>query len=144
MNKQKTLLRIVKTWDLNPKPEYRGFRCANCQNYMKKAWHHWLLEGGYKTPVHFCNKCEKDFKAEKTKTAKPILRVNKSKFTRPNAKLKAVINKLNVKSKSIYKTFVCDNCGRNLHKAYHIWNILKKDLVETHLCKQCGNKILIK
>jgi len=29
--KTKTLLRIVKTWNIKEKPEYRGFRCASCQ-----------------------------------------------------------------------------------------------------------------
>jgi len=56
--KTKTLLRIVKTWNLNKKPEYRGFRCANCQRHIFKAWHYELDEGGYKTPVHFCKKCK--------------------------------------------------------------------------------------
>jgi len=40
--KQHALLRIVQTWNLNPKPEYRGFRCANCQRYIHRSWHHWL------------------------------------------------------------------------------------------------------
>jgi len=60
--KTKTLLKIVKTWNLSKKPEYRGFRCANCQKYMRKAWHYWLNEGGYKTPVHFCSKCKINLK----------------------------------------------------------------------------------
>jgi len=55
--KAKILLRIVKTWDIQEKPEYREFRCANCQRYIFKAWHYYLDEGGYKTPVHFCKKC---------------------------------------------------------------------------------------
>lgn len=138
MKDQEILLRIVKTWDLNPKSEYRGFRCASCQNYVKKAWHHWLTDGGYKAPVHFCNKCEKDFKSKKINTKKPISKLNRLKFSKPDAETKRLIGKLNVKSKPTYKTFVCDNCERKLHKAYHIWTILKKDLVETHLCKQCG------
>ena len=66
---------------MNPKPEYRGFRCANCQKYMRKAWHHWLFKGGYKTPVHFCIRCEKDFKLNKIKTNKPGILVDKSKFS---------------------------------------------------------------
>lgn len=42
MDKQELLLKIVKTWSLNQNPEYRGFRCANCQEYIKKAWYHRL------------------------------------------------------------------------------------------------------
>jgi len=55
---QKNLLRIVKTWKISDKPEYRGFRCASCQKYIHKAWHHQLRTGGYRTPVHFCNLCK--------------------------------------------------------------------------------------
>lgn len=64
---QKVLLCIVQGWDINENTEYRGFRCASCQKYMYKAWHHWLKEGGYKTPVHFCNDCETKFKSLKIK-----------------------------------------------------------------------------
>lgn len=59
---QKILLQIVKKWKISKKPEYRGFRCANCQKYIHKAWHYWLNEGGYKIPVHFCNKCKAKLK----------------------------------------------------------------------------------
>lgn len=64
---QKILLRIVQEWKINQKPEYRGFRCAKCQKYIHKAWHHWLKTAGFKTPVHFCNSCEKKFKLLKIK-----------------------------------------------------------------------------
>ncbi len=60
--KKDILLKIVQTWRLNKEPEYRGFRCANCQKYIHKAWHRWLKTGGFKTPVHFCNDCEKKIK----------------------------------------------------------------------------------
>ena len=59
---QNFLLKIVKKWKINRKPEYRGFRCGGCQKYLHKAWHHWLKKGGYKTLVHFCNSCERKFK----------------------------------------------------------------------------------
>lgn len=65
MDNSKTLLKIVKTWNIKLQPEYRGFRCANCQRYIHKAWHHYLDYGGYKTPVHFCNKCQKKSKLNK-------------------------------------------------------------------------------
>lgn len=41
------------------RPEYRGFRCADCQRYLHKAWHYYLNYNGFKTPVHFCNICQK-------------------------------------------------------------------------------------
>ena len=56
------LLQIVRTWKISRKPEYRGFRCANCQKYIHKSWHRWLRTGSFKTPVHFCNDCEKKIK----------------------------------------------------------------------------------
>ncbi|MCL5784224.1 MAG: hypothetical protein M1142_02620 [Patescibacteria group bacterium] len=61
MDNDKTLLKIVKTWNIKMQPEYRGFRCADCQRYLHKAWHHYLNYGGFKTPVHFCNNCQKKF-----------------------------------------------------------------------------------
>lgn len=64
---QKILLRIVKNWKISLTPEYRGFRCADCQKYISSAWHHWLKQGGYRTPVHFCNTCEDKFKSLKIK-----------------------------------------------------------------------------
>jgi type II secretory ATPase GspE/PulE/Tfp pilus assembly ATPase PilB-like protein len=35
MDKEK-LLRIVQSWNINKGPEYRGFRCANCQRYIAR------------------------------------------------------------------------------------------------------------
>jgi len=58
MNKEK-ILKIVKSWKINPVPEYRGFRCAKCQRFMRKAWHVWLNHKGYKLEVHFCKECFK-------------------------------------------------------------------------------------
>jgi DNA replicative helicase MCM subunit Mcm2 (Cdc46/Mcm family) len=148
MNNKKVLLRIVQGWNLNPKPEYRGFRCANCQKSIRKGWYHWLTTGGYKTPVHFCDECEKKFKLNKIKTEKPAIKVNKSKFIKfpedIKSKFQKSVQKWNIKPKSICKIFACDNCGKNMFKAYHIWFVLKGTLVEVHFCKQCGNKINIK
>ncbi|OGZ34320.1 MAG: hypothetical protein A3I88_03710 [Candidatus Portnoybacteria bacterium RIFCSPLOWO2_12_FULL_39_9] len=144
---QETLLKIVKTWNLNPKTEYREFRCANCQRYTHKAWHHWLFKRRYKTPVHFCNKCEKDFRLNKIKTNKPGTPVDKSKFNlnkfSENIKVKLIkiTNNWNTKAKPIYKIFTCDDCGINMYKAYHIWFTLKGILIEAHLCKKCGKGV---
>ncbi len=63
-NTQKALLKIVRTWIIKLTPEYRGFRCADCQKYIHKAWHHFLNYGGFKTPVHFCNKCQRKINLE--------------------------------------------------------------------------------
>lgn len=147
MNNQKVLLRIVQTWDINPKPEYRGFRCGNCQKYIRRAWYNWLTTGGYKTPVHFCDRCEKKFRLHEIKVKKPIVKVNKSKFIKfpenIRLKLQKAVQRWNTKSKPIYKIFTCDNCGKNMFKTYHIWFNSKGTLVEVHFCRQCGNKIKI-
>lgn len=144
MNSQKTLLKIVKTWNINPKPEYRGFRCANCQKVIREAWYHWLVMNGYKTPVHFCNRCENKFRLNKIKIEKPVIKVNKSKFMdfpeNIKSKLQKAVHNWNIKSKPIYKIFTCDSCGKNMFKAYHIWFILKGTLIEVHFCRQCGEK----
>ena len=145
MTSQKILLKIVKTWKINPKPEYRGFGCANCQKPIRKAWYHWLNQGGYKLPVHFCNRCEKKFRLNKIEVKKPVVKVNKSKFIKfpenIKTKLQKVVRKWNTKSEPIYKTFVCDNRGKKMFKAYHIWFILKETLIEVHFCKQCGDRM---
>ena len=144
-NSQKLLLKIVKTWDLKPEPEYRGFRCANCQKYMAKAWHHWLFTGGYKTPVHFCNKCENNFRSSKTETKNPEVRVAKGNFQYniPQAihnQLEKIAFRWNIKADPVYKAFICDNCQRKMGKAYYIWFSIGIILAEAHFCKNCGNK----
>ena len=141
---QKFLLKIVQTWDLNPNPEYRGFRCANCQKYMRKAWYHWLTEGGYKTPVHFCNDCEEKFKSNKIKINKSKIVINRSRFKlygEKKAELMKLSEKWNTKVGPIYKMFTCDSCRRDMYRAYHVWLAEKGNLIEIHLCKKCGEKI---
>lgn len=59
----KRILRIVRKWNAK-KPEYRTFRCGNCQKTMRKAWHVWLYDGGFKTEVHFCKRCGKQLGLE--------------------------------------------------------------------------------
>lgn len=58
---QNLLLEIVKSWQIPQLPEYRGFRCANCQRYIFKAWHYLLNKNEYLTPVHFCKNCQRKF-----------------------------------------------------------------------------------
>jgi hypothetical protein len=60
MDKEK-LLKTVQSWDKKMTPEYRGFRCANCSKYMRKAWHIWFDYKGFKCEIHLCKKCYKDY-----------------------------------------------------------------------------------
>ena len=144
--KTKTLLKIVETWKLNEKPEYRGFRCANCQKYMHKAYYYWLDTKGYKTPVHFCRQCQKLFESfhiRITKLSHPINRKTfglkfEQKFIQ---KCKSIAKKWNTKANPVYKTFVCDECGDNMHKAYHVWLNINSRLIEVHFCQKCGHKL---
>lgn len=60
MDKRK-LIDTVKSWSIESQPEYRYFRCANCQDYLKEAWHIWFEDEGFKCEVHLCKKCFKEY-----------------------------------------------------------------------------------
>ncbi|MBI4149174.1 hypothetical protein HY491_01880 [Candidatus Woesearchaeota archaeon] len=144
MNKQQALLQIVRAWNVNEKPEHRGFRCAACQTYMKQAWHHWLHTGGYTLPVHFCEQCEQDFRAGKISSGKAVL-VDKTRFSwyskGVQSKLKHIVRSWNIRAKPIFKPFTCDDCGKPFTEMYHIWyNNNAWTLAEVHLCKGCAQK----
>jgi len=144
--KTKTLLKIVKTWNLSKKPEYRGFRCANCQKYMRKVYYYWLDGSGYLTPVHFCKECQKKFESSEIQITKPRLPVNRKTFGLDFGEEiiqmgRNIIKKWKIKAKPKYKIFTCDNCGKNMYKAYHTWLNIKNRLVEIHFCKKCGDKL---
>lgn len=139
-------LKIVKTWQLKELPEFRGFRCANCQKYMNKAWYHWLDEGGYKTPVHFCDKCEKEYGCSQIKILNLPVRFNRKKFgfafpPQIKSKIINIAGKWDTKAKPVYKMFTCDECQRSMIKAYHVWANLNNTLIETHFCWECGQKL---
>jgi len=106
--KQKVLLRIVKTWKINNKPEYRGFRCADCQKYIHRAWHYFLKTGGYRTPVHFCNLCQ----AKLSTLNKGIYKV----FTCDNCgkKMYKAWHVWTKKGKVLSEAHFCKECGKKL------------------------------
>jgi RNase P subunit RPR2 len=145
--KQDALFRIAQTWNLNLEPEYRGFRCANCQRYIAKAWHHWLSSRGYRNPVHLCQQCEAAYKKGEIAVKGPKRPVLMSRFFKNlsgnvRAKLKRISRQWHLGERPVYKTFACDQCRKPLRKAYHVWAHLDKNLTETHLCRHCG-KILL-
>jgi len=145
MKRDEVLLRIVRTWRPSDRPEYRGFRCANCQRRIHKAWHHWLDASGYKTPVHFCDSCEKKFRASKIKITKPEIKVNRKNFGMKfppgvERKIREAAARWNTKAKPKYKTFTCDECGRRVRKARHVWFNDRGTLVEVHFCKEDGRR----
>lgn len=107
MHNQKTFLKIVQTWKISYTPEYRGLRCADCQRYMHKAYHHFLNYGGFKCPVHLCQECEAKFRKD------------------------------GGKGKSEYRIFTCDRCSINHFKMFHVWDKQGSTLIEAHFCKNC-------
>ena len=144
--KQDALLRIVQTWNLNPKPEYRGFRCAHCQRYIRRSWHHWLHSKGYKTPVHLCQDCEKKSRKGNLKVVARERSVVKSRFSlnlseKVTQDLRGIVRSWRSLDKVIHKSFTCDKCKASVYKAYHVWTYIDKDLVETHFCKHCKDQL---
>ena len=144
--KQDLLLSVVRTWKINPKPEYRGFRCASCQRYLYSSWHHWLNSGGYKIPVHLCQSCEKKSCAGKLKNRLPRRTVVRSRFytnlpKKVKTRLKAIVRSWRLPKKAVRKRFSCDTCRTHLHRAYHVGTNVGRNLVETHFCKRCGDRL---
>lgn len=162
---QQLLLNVVETWRLSDLPEYRGFRCANCQEYKNEAWYHWLNKGDYRLPVHMCaDKCEPAFQSgeihiddEKRKA------VDRQTFGENNPYPTTAIKRFSeiVASWPEYeppklKAFVCDDCNENLtieklpdgteqRQGYHVWWKMpdNKTLAELHFHKACGDKLNI-
>lgn len=153
---QELLLKIVETWRLKEVPEYRGFRCANCQGYKNKAWYHWLNCGGYKIPVHMCvDKCEPEFRKgliEVDETKRQIVDRNmfgnSYKFSdTAQKKFIQIVNLWPVDKEVELKNFVCDVCGQELEtdtdgqrKGVHTWWKMPDNitLAELHFHKSCA------
>lgn len=64
---QSDLLEIIKKWEILKKrpirqwsPEYRNFTCGNCYREVRKVWHVWCFEGGFKQEMHLCKQCGKE------------------------------------------------------------------------------------
>ncbi|MBI2021394.1 hypothetical protein HYS93_00740 [Candidatus Daviesbacteria bacterium] len=154
---QKVLLKIVETWRLSEKPEYRGFRCANCQQYKNEAWYHWVNTGGYKLPIHMCNDtCEPAFQNNSIQIDERKRQVvNREMFGRsyiysPEAtkRFREIINTWPTNKKPELKAFTCDQCDKELdidnndglRKGYHVWWKMDdgKTLAELHFHKECA------
>lgn len=146
---QERLRAIVETWNLNDAPEFRGFRCANCQEYLSgKAWHYLLHEGGYITPVHFCVKCKYDFERS-TASERQRIQIDRNRFKpifsqTAEFTLDEISKQWSLEREPVYKDFTCDFCGKLLPdaKAYHVWRNNAGTLIEYHFDRACGNRIL--
>jgi hypothetical protein len=150
---QSRLLAIVESWNLSPFPEFRGFRCAVCQNFTKDgAWHHWLHEDGYRTPVHFCDACEENFKNGIDPSPKERHPVDRSVFMPAFNKgveqsldvIDVVSEMYDMSAAPVRKMFTCDACGKDLPNAegYHVWRNKEGTLIEYHFDRLCGDAIL--
>lgn len=155
-NNQPLLLKIVKRWNASEKPEYRGFRCANCQVYFEKdAYHHFLMTGGFLCSVHFCDACEALFQKGAIEATKPVVHIDHNAFGKEHPyKLETVaqFKKLIASWPEIYKNvvlkpFTCDVCQQPLAKnengqqeGHHVWWNNEGILVELHFDKACGEK----
>lgn len=159
---QNILLDIVGTWKISKNPEYRGFRCANCQKYNNVAWYHWLNDGGFKLPVHLCKNCEAKFQDNAIgidESKKQIINRktfgNSYKYS-PAAikKFKKIVVSWPKHQKVEFKAFSCDQCGKvldidkkdGLRKGYHCWWKMEdgKTLAELHFHKSCAELLGIK
>lgn len=136
------LYRIVRTWHLSEKPVFRNFRCAYCKTPLTKAWHHWLLTGGYVTAVRLCDICETKFEDTRMAIEKPVNDFDRSKFQNYSDEvqqhLRKAVSRWNVDTTPVFKGYSCDECGGDIEEAWHIWYLMDRNLVEVHFCKSCG------
>ncbi len=160
---QEILLSIVETWNPSQTPEYRGFKCANCQKFKNEAWYHWVNTGGYRLPIHMCNDtCEPAFRAGQIKiddSRRNIVDRNKFGLPYPEKaveRFKEIVSSWPEYEDPQLKEFTCDNCSKVLtleelpdgslqRQGYHVWWKMpdNKTLAEFHFHKNCGDNLEI-
>lgn len=160
---QQILLKIVETWRPSEWPEYRGFRCANCQEYKNEAWYHWVSSGDYKLPIHMCDdKCEPEFRSGNIKIDESkIAQVDRTTFgdgyqysNDAKARFREIVASWPEDKEPELKAYSCDECSHDLEvdpsdgmrKGYHVWWKMDDDktLAELHFHRDCGHKLGIK
>ena len=127
------LLKIVQNWEIKMKPKYRGFHCGLCKKYLYKAYHCFLNENGYLTPVHLCKKCFKKLNLKKEN----FFQIRKKIPNEMPKFFAKIIQKWDFKLKPVYKNLTCDNCSKKVRKAYRIWLEFGGIYPEFHFCKNC-------
>lgn len=160
---QQILLQIVETWRPSEWPEYRGFRCANCQEYKNQAWYHWVHAGGYRLPIHMCDdKCEPDFRSGHIQIDESkIAQVDRVTFglgyqysDEAKKRFGEIVTSWPKEKEPELKAYSCDECSNDLEidqndgmrKGYHVWWKMDdgKTLAELHFDRDCGHKLGIK
>ena len=159
MNKteeQGLLLKIIGTWVINEIPEYRAFKCANCQNYINKARYHWINSNGFRLPLHLCQQCELKLQQNKVvvKENNTIQNFNNSYQLSDVVRkhFEEIIDKWPVSNTPELKEFTCDECLKTLNvdkddnqrKGYHIWYKMEdgNTLAELHFHRHCSQGFL--
>ncbi|HVZ67288.1 MAG TPA: hypothetical protein VG917_03430 [Patescibacteria group bacterium] len=162
---QEILLKIVETWRPSQTPEYRGFKCANCQQFKNQAWYHWVNSGNYRLPIHMCDdKCEPEFQAETIKIDESkIARVDREKFGSEyhysdiaKDKFREIVASWPEYDEPKLKAFICDSCNEDLtmetlpdgsqqRQGFHVWWKMDdgETLAELHFHKDCASKLNI-
>jgi len=156
---QELLLKIVETWRPSEQPEYRGFRCANCQEYKNEAWYHWVNMGNYKLPIHMCNDtCEPAFQdgsiqVNEVKRATVDRETFGTSFQfseKAQERFKEIVASWPEYKEPELKAYTCDDCEKDLdidtdgtRKGYHVWWKMPdgKTLAELHFHKHCGDSL---
>ena len=163
-DEQKILLEIVETWRLNEFPEYRGFRCATCQQYKNEAWYHWINtgdeNGNFRLSIHMCSDiCEPALQNE-------TIQVDSSKRKKVDRESFGNVHQFTDEAKKRFgeivaswpdykapelKAFSCDECNNPLEinqadkerKGYHVWWKMPdgKTLTELHFHRDCGHNL---
>ena len=157
---QNILLQIVETWRISEKPEYRGFRCANCQQYKNEAWYHWVNTGNFKLPIHMCNDtCEPAFQnntiqideSKRQQTDRDTF--GNSYVYSPEAvkRFREIVASWPEYKEPELKAYTCDACNKDLdidstdgvRKGYHVWWKMDdgKTLAELHFHKECAKPL---
>lgn len=155
---QEVLLSIVETWQPNEWPEYRGFRCANCQQYRNEAWYHWVTTGGYLLPIHMCNEtCHKALKdgaisvnQVKRAVVNPAIFGQDYQYTQDTIKqFRKIVALWPQDQGPQLKEYVCDECDKTLEidptdgarKGWHAWWNNNGILTEFHFHRECGHTL---
>lgn len=160
---QATLLKIVETWKPSEAPEYRGFRCANCQEYKDEAWYHWVNTGDYRLPIHMCDdRCEPAFKSNN-------IEIDESKRTtvdrgsfgngyqyteKAKDRFREIVASWPDYKEPELKAYTCDECekpldleslpdGSKQRQGWHVWWKAddNKTLAELHFHRGCGAEL---
>lgn len=157
MQDSELLRRIVNSWDIKPEPEYRGFRCANCQRYINESYYHWLQDGQYYVPVHFCTDCQSKFLSGELRQAvlpsnseRDLTVFNKQYSLATQEVFESIVTTWKPAASDAVTIFYCDKCGSELdidpangqRKGYHVWWLHDARLHELHFHRDCGDELV--